>query len=151
MAAAVPPLLLLAEGRRARPRKAPPARPKELALHMRLAAILRTHGRPEWRWAHIPNGELRDARTASKLRAMGVQRGWPDFLLISPAGVAHGLELKRRGGRLSYDQEAFQMWAAANGVAYVVADNFDLALSVLRHWGVLSDEALALMKGAAYD
>ena len=65
------------------PIKAPP--PKELSLHIALADHLRAFARPDWRWSHFPAGEIRDRRHAAKLKAMGLQRGWPDFLLIAPA------------------------------------------------------------------
>ena len=51
----VPPLLALAAGRRVRPRKASIERPKELALHMAVADVLRRFARPEWRWSHFPS------------------------------------------------------------------------------------------------
>jgi hypothetical protein len=38
---------------------------------------------------------LRDAATAGKLKAMGLQPGWPDILLVNPSGRLHALELKR--------------------------------------------------------
>lgn len=142
------PLLMFAEGRKARPRKEPAVREKEITLHMRVAGFLRAHGRPEWRWTHIPAGELRDARTAAKLKAMGLQPGWPDLLLLSPSGVAHCLEFKRKGGRLSEAQEAFRQWCVSQGVAFVVADTAAGALDALRRWGALSDTALALVGGA---
>ena len=53
---------------------------------MSVARLLRDYGLPRWRWTHIPSGELRDVRTAAKLKQMGTQRGWPDFLLIAPNG-----------------------------------------------------------------
>jgi len=63
------------------------------------------------RWTHFPAGELRDKRTAAKFKAMGLQPGWPDFLLVAPAsvdrpgGLVHMLELKRRGEELNDAQE----------------------------------------------
>lgn len=142
------PLLMIAEGRKPRPRKAPTERPKEITLHMRVAGFLRTHARPDWRWTHIASGELRDARTGAKLRAMGLQAGWPDLVLLSPAGTAHFIELKRAGGRLSESQQAFQGWCVAHGVAHIVADTFAAVTGALKRWGVLTDEALVLIGGA---
>ncbi len=133
-----PPLLLLAEGRKPRPRKAPTVTPKEIELHMAVAHLLRKHANPAWRWTHVPSGELRDVRVATKLKRMGTQRGWPDFILVSPAGKFHALELKRLGGRLSEDQEAFQVWAAAWGLPYSVAETMHDVLAVLDHWGAVA-------------
>jgi hypothetical protein len=97
----LPPLLAIAAGRRVHPRKAVPPRPLELQLHMAVADLLRRFANPDWRWSHFPSGELRDIKTASKLRAMGLARGWPDFVLIDPSGRLHALELKRQGETLS--------------------------------------------------
>lgn len=133
----MPPLVMLAAGRKPRPRKAPIVRPKEIAIHMAVAKLLRDHARLEWRWTHVPNGELRDPRTAAKLKAMGVRRGWPDFILVSPAGLLHSLELKRLGETLSEDQQDFQSWCIVHGLPHSVAQSFEDALAVLDHWGAL--------------
>ena len=133
----IPPLLLLAEGRRPRPRRALAHAPKELALHMSIAKLLRDHIKSDWRWSHFPAGELRTPRTAAKLRAMGTMPGWPDLILISPDGLLHGLELKRVGGSLTEDQQAFQSWAIRQGVPHAVARSIDDALIIFESWGCL--------------
>lgn len=137
-----PPLLMLAEGRRPRPRKAPTSRPKEIELHMRVAALLRRSARSNWQWCHIASGELRDKRTAGKLKQMGVRPGWPDFILTPPTGRLHCLELKRTGEALSEAQEMFRMWCIANGVPYVVAYKIEDVLTAFRAWMCLNDDAL---------
>lgn len=134
---ALPPLLAIAAGRRARPRKAVVPRPKELALHLAVADVLRRFARPDWRWAHYPAGEHRDVRTAAKLKAMGVQRGWPDFVLFDPRGRLHALELKREGETMSDDQEDFQTWCIAHGAPHSVAWSIDEAMATLDAWGAL--------------
>jgi hypothetical protein len=136
MRAAVPPLVALMEGR-ARPRKAPVVHPREIVLHVAVAKLLRDHARPEWRWSHFPAGEARDLRTGARLKAMGLKRGWPDFLLIAPNGLTHCLELKRLGESLSDDQREFEAWCAASGVPHVVAYTLDDVLSALGGWGAL--------------
>ena len=133
----IPPLLMLAQGRRARPRKAKAPPPKEIALHMAVADVLRRFARPDWRWSHFPAGEHRDVRTAAKLKAMGVQRGWPDFVLFDPTGRLHALELKRQGETLSEEQSEFQLWCIARGVPHSVNRSVDEALEVLGAWGAL--------------
>jgi hypothetical protein len=134
---ALPPLLMIADGRKPRLRKAVVPRPLELQLHMAVADVLRRYAKPDWRWSHFPSGEHRDVRTAAKLKAMGVQRGWPDFVLLDPSGRLHALELKRQGETLSDDQEAFQEWAIARGVPHSVVRSVDEALAVLDAWGAL--------------
>jgi hypothetical protein len=144
---ACPPLIALAEGRRARPRRAPVVREKELVLHLSVARLLRAAACPEWRWSHFPAGEARDVRTGARLKAMGLQRGWPDFLLISPVGRVHFLELKRLGEGLTEDQADLKLWAARHGVAFVIADSMDQVLVALDAWGALR---LKIAGGAAH-
>lgn len=132
----LPPLLAIAKGGRARPRKAKAPRPKEIALHMAVADLLRRFAKPEWRWSHFPAGEHRDVRTAAKLKAMGVQRGWPDFVLFDPSGRLHALELKRQGEGLTDEQKEFEAWCAG-GAPHEVARSIDDALAILTGWDVL--------------
>lgn len=139
------PLLQLAEGRRARPRKAPTQPQSELHLHIAIVEILRRFCRADWIFFHCPNGELRDPRAAAKLRAMGVRPGVPDLLLIDPDGRLRCLEFKARGGRLSDSQEAFRAFCIARGVAYVVAYSLDEALVAFETWGCLTHR----LRGAA--
>jgi hypothetical protein len=134
---AIPPLLMLCEGRKPRPRKAPVFRPKESVLHFAVAKLLREHARPDWLWTHVGHGEARDIRTAAKLKRMGVQPGWPDFILAPPGGQIHCLELKRIGETLSDAQYDFRRWCISHGVAHCVADTLDQALAALDHWGCL--------------
>ena len=67
--------------------------------------------RPELRLLHaIPNGGLRDARTAAILARTGVKSGVPDLCLPVARGGFHGLyiELKRlKGGVLSINQKTW--------------------------------------------
>jgi len=132
-----PPLLMLAEGRKPRARKAPRARPKEYRLQTDVADVLKDHALPTWRWSHFPAGERRDVITGARLKRMGLQRGWPDFVLVSPHGAFHGLELKRLGEDPTDEQLDFQLWCIRHGVAHSVADSFDLALAALDAWGCL--------------
>jgi hypothetical protein len=92
---------------------------------------------PGWRFTHFPSGELRNKITAARLKRMGLKPGWPDFILLSPAALAHFLELKRRGRKLSDDQDDFADWCAAHGYPFEWTDNFDKALAILKHWGAL--------------
>ena len=98
---------------------------------------MRDHALAEWRWSHFPAGERRDVRTGARLKRYGLQRGWPDIVLINPAGLFHGLELKRIGQDLTEDQEAFQLWCIRRGVPHSVAYSFDEALAFLDAIGCL--------------
>ena len=134
---AVPPLLAICEGRKPRARKAPAFRPKEHVLHMATAKLLRDHILPEWIWWHTPNGELRDVRTAAKLKALGVRAGVPDIVLVSPCGSVRFLELKRPGETLSDAQEDFRIHCTRHGIAHAIAYDFDQALIALDAWSCL--------------
>jgi hypothetical protein len=133
----IPPLIAICEGRKPRARKAPVVRPREIKLHMDVAKILRDHALPEWLWWHTPNGELRDIRTASKLRQMGVRAGIADFTLVSPHGSVRFLELKREGQKLSDAQEDFRIHCIRHGIAHAIAYDFDQALIALDDWKCL--------------
>jgi hypothetical protein len=140
----IPPLIMIAQGRKPRLRKAPLARPKEIALHMRVAAVLRNHARPDWQWTHIANGEARDPRTAGKLKQMGLQPGWPDFVIISPRGQLRCLELKRIGESLSDAQDEFRFWCIRNGVPHVTAHTMREVLVAFDTWDCLSIKAAGM-------
>jgi hypothetical protein len=132
-----PPLLMLAAGQQPRLRRAPKIRQKEFVLHLTVADLLRRAAHPDWRWSHFPAGELRDPRVGAKLRAMGPARGWPDFLLFSPVGQLHALELKRVGDTLTDEQSEFAAWCDRAGVSHGVARTFDEAITLLGNWGAL--------------
>jgi hypothetical protein len=113
--------------------------PKEYELHCMVADALHRWCHPDWRYTHIPAGEYRTPATAARLARMGVRPGWPDFVFISkvPGSPAQFMELKRRGGRLSPDQEDFARHARAGGCGHYVVDSFDDALRVLRDAGIV--------------
>jgi hypothetical protein len=134
-----PPLLRIMQGRKARPRKAVQALPRERVLHVAVADILRRHCRPQWRFSHFPAGEARDARTGAMLKKMGLQRGWPDFLLIAPDGRLHALELKRGAdAALTPEQAEFRDFCIAAGIPHIVAGSIDRVLEALEAWDAIS-------------
>lgn len=103
-------------------------------------------------WWHTSNGELRDIKTASKLKAMGVRPGVADlfFTWAEPVSVVAEpsvqkfprnlfLELKRRGLKLSPEQEQFRDSVTAKGSYYEVADSIDEAVEILKRYGVLKN------------
>ncbi len=116
-------------------RKPPPA--PEFHLQCLIADILRRWIAPGWRFTHIASGEYRSKATAGRLKRMGAVPGWPDFIFLSPVGLAHFLELKRRGRNLSDEQDDFAAYARAHGYAFEWADNFDKALAILKRWGAI--------------
>ena len=118
-----------------RPRKLPPA--PEFSTHVMLADVLDRWRSPGRRFTHFPAGELRNKITAARLKCMGVKPGWPDLILLSPTSLAHFLELKRRGERLSDHQAEFADWCAVHNYPFACCDDFDSALASLKDWGAV--------------
>jgi hypothetical protein len=137
--------LSLFKGKRQRGVKPPPA--LEFKTHCMVADALRIGAMPGWQWTHFPAGEARPSfvdkkgrrvsPAADRLKRMGLMPGWPDFVLVSPAGRFFGLELKRGKAPLTDDQEAFRKWCGAHLVPYVVARSFDDAIRALAGWGAI--------------
>ena len=98
----------------------PKRRSPEFHLTKAVALFLRYAWPADLPWSHFPAGEERDERTGAKLKIMGLQPGWPDFVIVLPSGRLGGLELKSEGGRQSSDQKAFQQALTAAGGRYAV-------------------------------
>jgi hypothetical protein len=118
-----------------------PRSPSELQIHCGVADALRMLARPGVLWSHFPSGESRDARTGAKLKHMGLQPGWPDFIIIVPdypwGNRTCFLELKTIRGRLSPSQQEFRDNAVAVGCLHSVARSVDEAVEVLSRWGAI--------------
>ncbi len=71
--------------------------PSEFQMHCTVADFMRRFGDPGWLWTHFPAGELRHPLIGAKLQKMGTKPGWADFLLVSPRGQLHTMELSRKG------------------------------------------------------
>jgi hypothetical protein len=134
---AAPPLLVLAAGGKPRIRKFRAPTPEESKLQIDVADLLRAHCLPDWRWTHIGHGGLRDIVTAARMKQFGLQRGWPDILLISPQALPHFLELKRLGEELSEEQEELRRWCLHVGVPHAVTWSMDRVLATFDAWGCL--------------
>jgi hypothetical protein len=116
-------------------------KPLEFAVHCALADMLRRWATPNWIWTHVPLGERRDSVTGARLKRMGTQPGWPDFILLAPrqhhSPRPHFLELKRRGSALTEHQAAFALWCKLNDCPHAVAHSYDEAVAILKDWGAL--------------
>ena len=82
---------------------------------------------------HIPNGGARNEIEAKHLKEQGVKRGVPDLCLPVARGSYHGLyiELKTLTGRVSADQNYWQLKLIENGYFATVCRGWESAISVL--------------------
>jgi len=108
----------------------------EHALQVALIRLLDRSCKCIW-WA-VPNGGLRDIRTAVRLKAEGVTRGVPDLCFVLDSGRFCGLELKAKKGRLSVEQLAFGTKLLSTGAGWNVAYSLDEAIDILNNWGAIN-------------
>ena len=82
----------------------------EAQLQESVAAYLRFALRPPTIWTAIAHGvwfgwDREKARTLGRrLYAAGLNKGWPDMLILHPGPIVLGLELKSQTGRLTPEQ-----------------------------------------------
>ena len=107
---------------------------KEVAIHMQVAAFLRRAWPEHLPVYHCPNGEQRDARTAGKLKGMGVLAGVPDFTLHLPKGQVAYIEIKAASGQLSEAQIEFRAKVMALGCGYETCRSVDDVAAVVERW-----------------
>jgi hypothetical protein len=86
-------------------------------------------------WSHFPAGENRSAITGARLKRMGTQKGWADYLILAE-GLPIALELKTPKGKVSDEQGAFGDAWTANGGKYAVCRSLDEVQAVLESAGV---------------
>lgn len=111
--------------------------PEEFEIACTVADLLRRCLHPKWRFSHFPAGEFRTEATGRRLKRMGVERGWPDFIILAPYGAAHFIELKRAKGRLSEPQKEFAAWCTENKIPHAIVRSFEEAVEVLTKWHAL--------------
>lgn len=91
---------------------------------------------PRARYTHFPAGEHRSRITGARLKRMGMQRGWPDYLVICD-GKLIGLELKAPGGSsISPEQRAVGDAFVDNGFAWTLAKSCEDVERFLLEQGV---------------
>jgi VRR-NUC domain. len=126
--------LHLFKGKRQRGVTLPP--PLEFKMHVALVALLRHALLPNWWYTHIPAGEYRDKVTASRLKAMGLKPGCPDFMFIGP-NTLFFLELKRKGEKPSEAQREVAAMIKACGFLYHLSDTLDDAIFTLSQMSII--------------
>jgi len=70
-------------------------------------------------WTAFPAGEARSAITGARLKRMGLQRGWPDYLIIY-RGKLLGVELKAGSGTATTEQSFVGCAMIAHGFDWTV-------------------------------
>lgn len=113
---------------------------KEDRIHASVVEYLRL-ALPYCKVWHTPNGELRDKRTAAKLKWLGVLPGVPDILILAPGGVLYQIEVKAPGGALSASQKAWRDWCDASLAPFAVVHSIDEARDAIAEWRLPSRDA----------
>lgn len=72
-------------------------------------------------------------RTATRAKAMGVKKGFPDLQFLFPDGVTRYIELKAGSG-LSPEQKAFRDFAEPLGI-WALGRSLEDVDAALRGWG----------------
>ncbi len=113
----------------------------EAQLHRAVAAYLHKALKLPTVWTTFPAGGGGRVRGA-QLKAMGLQAGWPDIIIIHPRGKTGiesqvcGLELKAKTGGLSPEQKAFRIvFEEANGW-YAMCKSLDDVEEALTRFGI---------------
>ena len=84
----------------------------------------------------IPNGGIRNIRTAVKLKKEGVLAGVSDLFLMIPMNGYHGLwiEMKSIDGRVSNSQKEFMGAATLMGYPAIVCYGFEDAKNAINNY-----------------
>lgn len=123
-----------------RPKYGAKPRMSEAALHKAVAAYLRLALKPPTIWTTIGHGGGGKIRGA-QLKAMGVQKGWPDILVMTPNGDKGdtrvvGIELKAKSGRMTDEQTALREAFGKTWARYFKATSVDQVETFLHAAGV---------------
>ena len=114
-----------------------PPDPLEREIHITLVRIFRASKLPGWGMLHPANGELRTKATGALLKDMGVMAGASDLFVFGPNKFFGALEVKRRGGTMSIEQAAFQLWIETLGFKSACVDSVKEGVAVLKKWGAV--------------
>jgi hypothetical protein len=135
----------------ARPFRLTAPEPLEFDIHEACADALDKLLAPPAVWACYPAGATQlSPQQQARYSKLGLKRGWPDLLILH--GGLYGIELKRRGGRLSKttithtrrgsprvlvgQEEMFPRLVAAGMKGIAVAHSVDEMLAHLQRWRV---------------
>ncbi len=112
----------------------------EAQLHRAVADFLRISLMLPTIWTSLDAGAGKMSRfAAGDRKARGVQKGWPDILILNPGDhytFVLGLELKSAKGRQSPEQRAMAVSFRAVGGHYAVCLSIDEVVAELRAIGI---------------
>lgn len=110
----------------------PPKRAKmsETEIQQHCVKLLNAYGRFDIEWHHVPNGELRNKKTAQRLKSMGVHPGVADLPFIIDAKPV-SVELKTATGTQTKDQVEYQEKFERAGGKYYLAKGLEQAIATL--------------------
>ncbi|MBQ9416756.1 MAG: VRR-NUC domain-containing protein [Clostridia bacterium] len=85
---------------------------------------------------HVPNEAKRSQAAGHREKLMGLQKGFPDLLVLEPRGRYHGLaiEMKAIGGRVRPEQKEWIEMLKAKGYAASVAYGADHAIALIQEY-----------------
>lgn len=100
------------------------------------ARMMRTQYPALTLYHHIPNGGLRDKRTAARLIGQGVHSGVPDVFIPAARGGYHGIyvELKTGANNPTPNQNEFMSGAMAEGYYCAVCYGWPCAAAVIEDY-----------------
>lgn len=93
---------------------------------------------PSCRYTHIASGGKRHPAVAGQMKAQGVRRGAPDYVIVGPHGGLW-IELKSATGVLSDEQEAWrdvivvapgQRWALCRSIDEVIGACLEAGIAI---------------------
>jgi len=119
----------------------------EQALQEQVIKLLSAYARPDICWFSVPNGELRNWKVGTRLKAAGLRAGVADLIFLIDAR-AHAVELKTEIGTLKPRQFDFkESWERAGGFFHS-AFGLDQALGVLQGIGAFRNGVSFLAVGS---
>lgn len=115
----------------------------ELSIQIRLRKELKKRA-PGVAFVAIPNGAQRTAWAGIKAKQEGLQRGFPDCMVLAPDQRIAFLEIKTATGVLSDDQHVWLNFLTKSGFNCGVYRSVETAMAALREWGFpVAEKALA--------
>jgi hypothetical protein len=108
----------------------------ELDIHRAIVKLLNATKRQSVTFWHTPNGELRDPRTAGKLKTMGVLPGVSDLIIMDGRGCFFAMEVKKPGEHTTMAQRHFLNAFRATGGKTAVVDSVKDAEFCFVFWNI---------------